>query len=137
MSLIAPLLQTPHTFAIVGVSQDPSKYGYELFEVLTKHGHRVLPINPKYTVIDGQTCYPSLADLPINPDVVLTAAPASVSEKIAQTCATLGISIFWMPTGTETEAALEICKQNNVTAIHGFCPVFVLKLPRERWVELP
>jgi len=137
MSLIAPLLQTPHTFAVVGVSQDPSKYGYELFETLTRHGHRVLPINPKYTAIDGQTCYPSLADLPINPDVVVTAAPASVSEKIAETCATLGISIFWMPTGTETEAALEICKQNNVTAIHGFCPVFVLKLPQERWVKLP
>lgn len=137
MSLIAPLLQTPHTFAIVGVSQDPSKYGYELFEMLTRHGHHVLPINPKYAAIDGQTCYPSLLDLPHNPDVVVTAAPSAVSEKIAQTCATLGIPIFWMPTGTETEAALEICKQNNVTAIHGFCPLFLLKLPPERWVELP
>jgi predicted CoA-binding protein len=67
----------------------------------------------------------------------LTAAPASVSEKIAGTCAALGIPFFWMPPGTETEAALEICKQNNVTAIHGYCPVFMLKLPRERWVELP
>jgi len=137
MSLIAPLLQTPHTFAVVGVSQDLSKYGYELFETLTRHGHRVLPINPKYADIDGVTCYPSLPDLPHNPDVVVTAAPASASAKIAEVCAALGISIFWMPPGTETEAALEICKQNNVTAIHGFCPVFVLKLPRERWAELP
>jgi len=137
MSLIAPLLQTPHTFAVVGVSQDPSKYGYELFETLTRHGHTVLPINPKYANIDGVTCYASLPDLPHNPDVVVTAAPASVSAKIAETCAALEIPLFWMPPGTETEAALEICKQNNVTAIHGFCPVFVLKLPRERWAELP
>jgi len=137
MSLIAPLLQTPHTFAVVGVSQDPSKYGYELFETLTRHGHRVLPINPKYAAIDGVTCYASLPDLPHNPDVVVTAAPASASAKIAEACAVLGISIFWMPPGTETDAALEICKQNNVTAIHEFCPVFVLKLPNERWAELP
>lgn len=137
MSLIAPLLQTPHIFAIVGASQDRSKYGYEVFETLTRHGHTVLPINPKYADIDGVPCYSSLPDLPRNPDVVLTAAPALVSEKIAQTCATLGISIFWMPPGTETDIALEICKQNNVAAIHGFCPVFVLKLPRERWLELP
>lgn len=137
MNLIAPLLQTPHTFAIVGASQDPSKYGYEVFETLLRYGHRVLPINPKYKEIGGQTCYPSLADLSQIPDVVLTAAPASLSEKIAETCAALGIQYFWMPPGTETEAALEICKQNNVTAIHRFCPVFVLKLPRERWVELP
>lgn len=137
MSLIASLLQTPHTFAVVGASQDSSKYGYEVFETLTRHGHTVLPINPKYADIDGVTCYPSLADLPQNPDVVLTAAPASASEKIAETCAALEIPVFWMPPGTETEAALEICKRNNVTAIHSFCPVFVLKLPTERWVELP
>jgi len=137
MSLIAPLLQTPHTFAVVGVSQDPSKYGYELFETLTRHGHTVLPINPKYADIDGVPCYPSLANLPQKPDVVVTAAPASVSEKIAETCAQLSFPIFWMPTGTETEKAIAICQQNNVTAIHGFCPVFVLKLPQERWVELP
>ncbi len=137
MGLIAPLLQTQHVFAIVGASQDRTKYGYEVFETLMRHGHTVLPVNPKYTDIDGQTCYPSLPDLPSNPDVVLTAAPASVSEKIAEICAALEIPIFWMPPGTETEAALEICRQNNVTAIHGFCPVFVLKLPRERWAELP
>lgn len=137
MSLIASLLQTPHTFAIVGASQDKSKYGYEVFETLMQHGHTVLPINPKYADIDGIPCYPSLAELPRNPDVVLTAAPAPVSEKIAEACAALGIPIFWMPPGTETESALEICNQSNVTAIHGFCPVFLLKLPRERWVELP
>jgi predicted CoA-binding protein len=137
MGLIALLLQSPHTFAVVGASQDQSKYGYEVFETLTRHGHHVLPINPKYAAIDNQTCYPSLPDLPHIPNVVLTAAPASVSAKIAETCAALGIPFFWMPPGTESEAALEVCKQRNVTAIHGFCPVFVLKMPRERWVELP
>lgn len=137
MSLIAPLLQTPHTFAIVGASQDKSKYGYEVFDALRQHGHTVLPINPKYADIDGVPCYPSLPDLPRNPDVVLTATSASISEKIAETCAALEIPIFWMPPGTETDAVLEFCKQNNVTAIHGFCPVFLLKLPRERWSELP
>lgn len=137
MNLIASLLQTPHTFAVVGASQDKSKYGYEVFETLTRHGHTVLPINLKYADIEGVACYPSLPELPHKPDVVLTAAPASVSEKIAETCAALGIPIFWMPPGTETDAALEICLRNNVAAIHEFCPVFVLKLPRERWVELP
>jgi len=56
MSLIACLLQTPHTFAIVGASQDASKYGHEVLEALTVNGHRVLPINPKYKAIGGQTC---------------------------------------------------------------------------------
>lgn len=137
MSRIAPLLQTPHTFAIVGASQDQSKYGYEVFEILKRHGHTVLPINPKYAEIDGATCYPSLPELPQKPDVVLTAAPPPVSEKIAQACADLGFPIFWMPTGTETDEAIAICQQNGVTEIHGYCPLFLYKMPPERWVELP
>jgi len=137
MSLIASLLQTSHTFAVVGASQDPSKYGNELLQALRAHGHNAIPVNRKYKAIDGLPCYCSLADLPNIPDVVVTAAPASASAQIAEACGVLEISYFWMPPGTETEAALEICKQNNVTAIHGFCPVFVLKLPHERWAELP
>ena len=115
MSLIASLLQTPHTFAIVGASQDPSKYGYEVFETLLQHGQRVLPINPKYKEIAGQTCYPSLAELPQIPDVVLTAAPSSLTEKIAGTCATLGIPIFWMPLHRNATAMVNaICDATGV-----------------------
>ena len=64
MSQISNLLQSPHGFAVVGVSQGHTKYGYELFEVLTAHGHIVLPVNPKYNKIDGQDCYPLLTALP-------------------------------------------------------------------------
>jgi predicted CoA-binding protein len=52
MSLITSLLQTSHTFAVVGASQDLYKYGHEVIEALTTHGHRVLPINPKYEAIE-------------------------------------------------------------------------------------
>ena len=137
MSLIASLLQTSHTFAVVGASQDPSKYGNELLLALRVHGHNAIPVNPKYKAIDGQLCYCSLADLPVIPDVVVTAAPASASAQIAEACGVLEIPNFWMPPGTESSEALEICHKNNIVAIHGFCPVFVLKLPRELWHELP
>ncbi len=137
MNLIASLLETPHTFAVVGVSQDTSKYGYEVFETLRQQGHRVLPVNPKYTAIDGRPCYASLSDLPQLPDAVVTAAPASLSAKIAESCAALSVPIFWMPPGTDTEEALDTCQKRGITAIHGFCPVFVSKLPKERWAELP
>lgn len=137
MSFVADLLRTPHTIAVVGVSQDPSKYGYELYEILTKNGHQVLPVNPKYSTIDGQPCYSSIETLPKVPDAVITAVPPSVSVRIVETCIKLEIPIFWMPPTTDSEEAIELCKKNNVVPIHGFCPAFVLKLPQERWAELP
>lgn len=137
MGHVSDLLKTPHTIAVVGVSQDESKYGYELFEMLRKHGHEVLPVNPKYEQIDNQICYPSLDQLPEIPDAVITAIPPSASLKIAETCSRLKIPLFWMPPSTDSEEAIGFCVRNKITAISGFCPAFVLKLPEERWQELP
>lgn len=137
MSQIERLLRSPHTFAVVGVSQDPSKYGHELLETLTKHEHQVLPVNPKYKTIDERICFASLADLPITPDAVITAIQPTGSMQIAEACVKLGIPCFWMPPGTESDEVIEVCEKNAITAIHGFCPIFVLKLPRDRWSELP
>ncbi len=81
MSQITHLLESPHTFAVVGVSQDKTKYGYELYEILRKHGHIVLPVNPKYDTIDDQVCYPTLAALPQIPDAAISAISAFCSCK--------------------------------------------------------
>jgi uncharacterized protein len=137
MSLVAEILSAPHTFAIVGVSQDPARYGHEVFDAFVANGQRVFPINPKYQSIDGHSCYPSLDTLPETPDVAVTAVPPAVTEKVAEMCTQLGIPTLWMTPGAESEAAIAFCAANGVQVIHGLCPVFVLKLPQERWLELP
>lgn len=137
MSIIVDLIKSPHTFAVVGVSQDKTRYGYELFEVLISHGHQVFPINPKYSEIDEHPCYPSLADLPSKPDAVISAISPMAAEKLAESCAANHISILWMPPGTDSTEAIKVCKDKNITAIYDICPVFVHKLPPDRWNELP
>ncbi|MBE3144960.1 MAG: CoA-binding protein [Planctomycetes bacterium] len=64
------------------LTKDPAKYGYELFETITAYGHQVPPINPKHKTIDGQTCYPSLADLPQIMDAVITAVKPQSTLKL-------------------------------------------------------
>jgi len=54
MSLITDILKNHRTFAVVGVSQDPAKYGHEIFEALLAKGYIVYPINPKYESVDRQ-----------------------------------------------------------------------------------
>lgn len=75
------VLKQCHTFAVVGVSQDRQKYGYEVFEALVNQGYKVYPVNPKYTSVDEHPCYPSLHALPEVPAVVVTATPSAVTEK--------------------------------------------------------
>jgi acyl-CoA synthetase (NDP forming) len=64
-------LLRPRSIAILGASERPS-IGRALMESAATLGYdgRLYPINPKYTEILGQRCYPGMAELPEQPDVV-------------------------------------------------------------------
>jgi len=131
MSLISNILRDNQTFAVVGVSQNRQKYGYEVFETLVANGYRVYPTNPKYEEVDGHRCYPSLDDLPEKPQVVVTVVPPSVTEKVTEACARLGIRTVWMPPGSWSEQAVETCEAQGIEEVHDVCLVFALRSLRK------
>ena len=121
------LLRQRPTFAVVGASQDHVKYGHEVLAALWTRGYTAIPINPRYVEIDGHACYPALDALPEKPDVVVTAVPPTVTEKVVETAARLEVGTIWMPPETESAAALEACAANGIQVIHDVCLVFTLK----------
>ena len=68
-------LLRPGSVAIVGASNRSGSFSYNLLNSLRSNGYQgqLLPINPRYTEIDGIPCYPSFADLPVTPDCALYA----------------------------------------------------------------
>ncbi len=85
MHLVTDILTRHPVFAVVGVSQDPARYGHEVFAALINKGYQVYPINPKYEEVDGQRCYPSLVALPEKPEVVVVTVPPGVTETVVET----------------------------------------------------
>ena len=63
--------------ALVGASARPGTFGSRMLEEVGKSRARprIYPVNPRYAELDGRRCYPSLADLPEVPDLVLLAVP--------------------------------------------------------------
>lgn len=49
------------TVVILGASNDPQRYAFQAQRLLKQMGHRVLPVNPRETTIDGDAAVPSLA----------------------------------------------------------------------------
>lgn len=131
MSLVSDVLRKNHTFAVVGVSQDPAKYGHEIFETLLKKGYKAYPVNPKYEAVDGHRCYPTLEALPEKPEVAVAVVPPAVTEKIVEACARLGIGTVWMPPGAWSEKAVDTCDANNIQEVHDVCLVFALRSLKE------
>ncbi len=65
------ILQETRTIAVLGASANPARPSNEVYRYLVATGDYTLyPVNPTITEIDGARVYPSLAELPVVPDLV-------------------------------------------------------------------
>jgi len=82
-------------WAVVGASTNPAKWGYRVYKALLGRGYRVYPINPRAKQIDGEPCYPALAALPEQPDVVSVIIPPKPGLTLADEAADAGVTRLW------------------------------------------
>src|SRR5260221_11030112 len=65
----------PRAIAVIGATADKTKPGCHLFRKVLARAERdggtVYPVNPNTAEIEGTPCYPSLADVPGDLDVVV------------------------------------------------------------------
>jgi acetate---CoA ligase (ADP-forming) len=97
MSRDLTALFQPATVALVGASNDPMKWGGWYARSLvagrdrTDHGSpRLLFVNRRGEPVLGEAAYRSLTSLPVTPDLVLLAVPASVVEQAVDEALTAG-----------------------------------------------
>lgn len=108
-------------WAIVGASQDRSKYGNRIFRSLRDAGYTVYAVNPNVDEVEGAKAYPTLADLPELPDVVDIVVPPPVTERVVQQVHELGLNRVWMQPGAESQAAIEYCQQHGIQVVYDAC----------------
>lgn len=92
IAALAAIFQ-PRSIAIVGASTDPTKTGGRPVHLLQKHGFAgaIYPVNPRTAEVQGLAAYPSLADLPQVPDLVLIAVPGRGAVEVLEVAAGLGV----------------------------------------------
>jgi uncharacterized protein len=108
-------------FAVVGATDNPRKYGHQIFKNLKSRGYEVYPVNPKHKELEGTSCYASLADIPIKVDVVDFVVSPGVTEEILKECKELGLSRISLQPGSESEAAIAFCRKNSLKVVHDVC----------------
>ena len=108
-------------FAVVGATDNPEKYGHQILINLRKRDYEIYPVNPRLTMIEGMKCYATLSDLPVKVDVVDFVVPPSATEATLKECVELGLSRIWLQPGSESEAAISFCRENNLKVVHDVC----------------
>ena len=108
-----------HHIAVTGVSRDPNKYGYLVYQALKAAGYTVFAVNPKADQIDEDPCYPSLDNIPGSIDCVVTVTPPLVTVETLQLAGRLKIPFVWMQPGSESEAAYNTARSNSMQIVSG------------------
>ena len=84
---------SPKSIAIIGASQDLVTISGQPLSHLVSHGYsgKLYPVNPRYAQILGHQCYPSLADVPETPDLVLILINAARVADMLEQCGKKGV----------------------------------------------
>ncbi len=120
--LLRAMLHSPNrTIAVVGLSDLPGKPSYIVSAYMQKHGYRILPVNPLIKSVLGETSYPSLADLPLRPDVVNVfrlpkALPGIVDQMIA-----LKLTDLWAQQGIVHAQAAATAEAAGIHVVMDRC----------------
>ncbi len=120
-SQIQEILRNARVIALVGASTNPSRDSYIIRQFLIKHGYEVIPVNPKYTEVFGAKCYPTVADIGKQVDVVDVFRRSEFLEETALDAVQSKASVLWMQLGIENENAARIAADAGLRVVMNRC----------------
>ena len=121
------LLKTKKSYAIIGVSQDETKYSYEVFDLMRKHSYKVFPVNPKYSEVGGDICYSSVDKIPEKIEVIMLIMAPENTNKMLDKLINQKHAILWFPPECFSDITLEKASNLGFTFVYDECPVGILK----------
>jgi predicted CoA-binding protein len=118
-------------FAVVGASQDRSKYGNKVMRVYLQNDREAVPINPTAKEVEGLAAYTDLASVPGTIDAVSIITPPAVTERVVQDAIERGVKHIWMQPGAESQRAIKAAEESGANVIAGGPCVLVALRYRE------
>jgi len=111
------------TVAVVGLSPKPHRASHQVALYLQQQGYQIIPVHPLHQTILGLTCYPNLASIPMDIDMVdcfrsSESMPALTDEVIAK-----GAQVMWMQLGIYHADAAATARAAGITVVMDRCPI--------------
>lgn len=107
--------------AIAGVSSNPKRFGYTIFNDLRKKGFDICPVNPKAKDIDGVKFYASISDVPDEYKKLFIVTPKTATNEVLKEASKKGINHVWIQQTANTKESAVLAKANNIELIEKEC----------------
>ncbi len=119
---VSLMLDDGKTWAVVGLSGDPTRTAYEIARLLQDRGKRIVPIHPDAPTVLGEQGYATLADVPFPIDVVDVFRRSEAAGEFADQAVAVGARGVWFQLGVVDEAAFERTTAAGVPMVMDTCP---------------
>jgi predicted CoA-binding protein len=115
------ILTQSRTIAVVGLSANWYRPSFFAAKYMQDHGYRVIPVNPNYTEVLGERCYPDIASIPGSVDIVDCFRRAEEMPELARAAVAKGAKVFWMQLGIANEEASRIATEGGLDVVSNRC----------------
>ena len=115
------ILKTVKTVACVGVSSNPEKASYEIFQYLADAGYHMIPVNPTTPEILGRKSYPDVPSIPEKVDVVQIFRRPEDVPPIVEQAIKAGAKVVWMQEGIVNQEAAATAEKAGLQVVMNRC----------------
>jgi predicted CoA-binding protein len=113
------------TVAVIGASNDRTRYGNMAVRAFRRAGYQVYPVNPTEPEIEGLKTYPAIKDIPAELDTVTIYVRPAVLVKLLPNIAAKGCKDLWLNPGTTSDTVLAEVERLGLNAIQG-CSILAI-----------
>ena len=121
ISSLRRILKSCKTIAVVGLSAEWHRPSYFAAKYLQQHGYRIVPVNPKYPEILGETSYARLEDIPSPVDMVDVFRREADVPPIARSAVAIGAKCLWQQLGVKSAEADAIARAAGLESVMDRC----------------
>ena len=115
------ILKDCRTIAVVGLSAEWHRPSFFAAKYMQDHGYRIVPVNPKYPEILGETSYARLEDIPFPVDMVDVFRKEQDIPPIARSAVAIGAKCLWQQLGLKSEEADRIATEAGLDSVWDRC----------------
>ena len=115
------ILQDCRTVAVVGLSAEWHRPSHFAAKYMQEHGYRVVPVNPRYPQILGETSYPRLEDIPFPVDMVDVFRKTEDVLPIARSAVAIGARCLWQQIGVVNAEADGLVRAAGLDSVMDRC----------------
>jgi len=121
ISELRQILGTCRTIAVVGLSPQWHRPSFFAAKYMQDHGYRVIPVNPNYSEVLGQTCYPDVRSIPGDVDIVDCFRKPGEMVPLAREAVAKGAAVLWMQLGIHNDEAAAIADAAGLDVVQDRC----------------